>query len=71
MNPIELILNQMLKSPQVQQNPMTANVIELYKRGDTEGLKKMAENVCSAKGYTVEQVQEKLKKDIQNRYPQR
>ena len=39
MNPAQLLLNQMMNSPQVQNNPMAKNAMQMYQSGDTGGLK--------------------------------
>ena len=46
MNPMQVILNQMVNSPQVQNNPMAKNAMQMYQNGDSNGLKSMAENLC-------------------------
>lgn len=71
MNPVEMILNQMVNSPQIKQNPMAQNVLNMYKNGDSDGLKKMAENLCSAKGYTVDQVSSRMQQEIMGRLQRR
>ena len=40
MNPMQLMLNKMINSPQVQQNPMAKNSLNMLQNGDSEGLKK-------------------------------
>ena len=40
MNPMQLMLNKMINSPQVQQNPMAKNAVNMLQNGDSEGLKK-------------------------------
>ena len=35
MNPAQLLLNQMMNSPQVQNNPMAKNAMQMYQSGDT------------------------------------
>ena len=43
MNPAQLLLNQMMNSPQVQNNPMAKNAMQMYQSGDTGGLKTMVD----------------------------
>ena len=40
MNPMQLMLNKMINSPQVQQNPMAKNAVNMLQNGDSDGLKK-------------------------------
>ena len=50
MNPAQLLLNQMMNSPLVQNNPMAKNAMQMYQSVDTGGLKTMAENHCKERG---------------------
>ena len=60
MNPAQLLLNQMMNSPQVQNNPMAKNAMQMYQSGDTGGLKTMAENLCKERGITVDEAKQKV-----------
>lgn len=60
MNPVEAVLNQMMNMPQVKNNPMAKNAIQMYKSGDTKGLKAMAENLCSERGISTEEARQKV-----------
>lgn len=64
MNPMQAILNQMVNSPQVQNNPMAKNAMQMYQNGDTNGLKSMAENLCKERGITVDEA----KKNVMNMF---
>lgn len=56
MNPQEFMQNVMANS-QVMQNPMVKNTVDMFQRGDTAGLKQMAENLCKEKGTTPQAIQ--------------
>jgi hypothetical protein len=60
MNPAQLLLNQMMNSPQVQNNPMAKNAMQMYQSGDTVGLKTMAENLCKEREITVDEAKQKV-----------
>lgn len=60
MNAIQAILNQMINSPQVQNNPMAKNAMQMYQNGDTNGLKSMAENLCKERGITIDEAKQKI-----------
>lgn len=60
MNPMQAILNQMVNSPQVQNNPMAKNAMQMYQNGDSNGLKSMAENLCKERGITVDEAKQKV-----------
>lgn len=55
---MQRMLSQMMKSPQVQNNPMARNAMEMYQSGDTQGLKSMAENLCKERGITTDQAKQ-------------
>lgn len=60
MNPMQAILNQMVNFPQVQNNPMAKNAMQMYQNGDRNGLKSMAENLCKERGITVDEAKQKV-----------
>ena len=69
-NPIQLIqamknpqafMQQMMNNSQIMQNPMVRNALEMYKNGDSQGLKSMAENLCKERGTTLQQIQDMIK----------
>lgn len=60
MNPIQLMLNKMINSPQVQQNPMAKNAVNMLQNGDSDGLKKMAENLCRERGITTNEAKQTI-----------
>lgn len=72
MNPVDIIrlmksgnpqqaLSQMISNnPQITNNPMAKNAIEMYQNGNTQGLKTMAENLCKEKGITTEQAKQQI-----------
>lgn len=60
MSPMQMIINKMMSSPQMQNNPMAKNALEMYRNGDTKGLQNMAENLCRENGTTTEDVKNKI-----------
>lgn len=70
-NPIQLM--QMLQNPQafmrnimsnnqVMQNPIINNAMQMYQKGDTAGLNKLAENMCKENGTSIEQMKNQIMK---------
>ena len=59
-NPQQFMQNVMGNS-QIMSNPMAKNAIEMYQKGDTDGLKKMAENLCREKGMNPDDVMKQIK----------
>lgn len=48
-NPQQFI-QQMMGNSQAMQNPMIANAIEMYQKGDKDGVNQLAQNLCKEKG---------------------
>lgn len=46
----QMFLNNAMKNSQIMQNPIAKNAIEMYQKGDTQGLNELAENLCKEKG---------------------
>ena len=73
MNPLQMLgamknpqafIQQMMNNSQIMQNPMAKNAMEMYQKGDTQGLQAMAENLAKERGTTPQQVQEIIKKQF-------
>ena len=73
MNPLQMLgamknpqafIQQMMNNSQVMRNPIAKNAMEMYQKGDTQGLQAMAENLCKERGTTPQQVQEMIKKQF-------
>ena len=65
-NPMQLM--QMMKNPQaiLQQamqsgNPIIKNAIEMYQRGDKEGINQLAQNLCKERGTSYDEMVNQLK----------
>ena len=59
---------QMMKNPQaiLQQamqsgNPIIKNAIEMYQRGDKEGINQLAQNLCKERGTSYDEMVNQLK----------
>ena len=62
MNPMYSIKNKIMNDPQIKNNPMAQNAMQMIQSGNTQGLKSMAENMCKERGITVEQAKEEVMK---------
>lgn len=60
----QVFIQQMINNSQIMRNPMAKNAMEMYQKGDTQGLQAMAENLCKERGTTPQQVQEIIKKQF-------
>ena len=61
-------LMQLMKNPQaiLQQamqsgNPIIKNAIEMYQRGDKEGINQLAQNLCKERGTSYDEMVNQLK----------
>lgn len=59
----QVFLQQMMNSPQVRNNPIIQNVIELRNKQDIQGLTEMAKNVCKEKGIDFDNLYNQLKQN--------
>ena len=62
-NPQEFMKN-IMNNSDIMSNPIAKNALEMYQKGDTQGLQAMAENLCKERGTTPQQVQEMIKKQF-------
>jgi len=62
MNPMNIIKNKIMNDPQIKNNPIAQNAMQMIQSGNTQGLKSMAENMCKERGITVEQAKEEVMK---------
>lgn len=53
----QAFMQNIMSNNQLMQNPMARNAVEMYRKGDTTGLKNMAENLCRERGTTPQEVQ--------------
>lgn len=52
---LNFLVNQIINSPQMQRNPIMSNAMQMYRNGDTQGLKTLCENVCKERGLDLNQ----------------
>ena len=69
MNPFQILgamknpqafIQQMMNNSQVMQNPIMQNAMEMYQKGDTQGLQTMAENLAKERGTTVNDMKSQI-----------
>lgn len=49
-----VILSELMKNPQIANNPRVKEVMRLRESGDTKGLEKLGTNICSQNGVSYE-----------------
>ena len=66
-NPMQIL--QALQNPQkflqnspMMQNPIMKNAIEMYQKGDKDGINNLADNLCKERGINREQFESELRK---------
>lgn len=57
----QAFLQQAMNNSKIMQNPLTKNALEMYQRGDKDGINKMAENLCKERGLNPEEVINQIK----------
>ena len=56
----QAFIQQMMNNSQIMQNPMAKNAMEMYQKGDTQGLQAMAENLAKERGTTVNDMKSQI-----------
>ena len=56
----QAFIQQMINNSQIMQNPMAKNAMEMYQKGDTQGLQTMAENLAKERGTTVDDMKSQI-----------
>ena len=69
MNPFQMLgamknpqafIQQMMNNSQIMQNPIIQNAMQMYQKGDTQGLQAMAENRAKERGTTVDDMKSQI-----------
>ena len=46
----QAFMQQAMNNNQLMQNPISKNAIEMYQRGDVDGINQLADNLCKERG---------------------
>ena len=57
-------MQQAMNNSQLMQNPISRNAIEMYQKGDKQGLNQLAQNLCKEKGTTLEEMTKQIKSQM-------
>lgn len=60
MNP-NFIIQQMMKNPNLANNQLAKNALQMYQNGDKNGLNEMMNNLCRERGVTRENVEKQIR----------
>lgn len=58
-NPQEFMQN-IMNNNEIMKNPIAKNAMEMYQKGDTQGLQAMAENLAKERGTTVDDMKSQI-----------
>lgn len=65
-NPMQMILNQMMNSPMAQQNVALKGAIEKYNSGDNQGAIDVVKSTLQSKNVNIEQMQQQTMNFVNN-----
>ena len=57
-------MQQAMNNSQLMQNPIGRNAIEMYQKGDKQGLNELAQNLCKEKGTSLEEMTKQIKSQM-------
>ena len=60
----QAFLQQAMGNSQIMQNPISKNAIEMYQKGDKQGLNELAQNLCREKGTSYEKMTKQIMSQI-------
>lgn len=61
MNNLPPIVQQMLASNRMINNPMIQNALQMYQKGDMNGINQLAQNLCREKGVDMNEAIRQIK----------
>ena len=60
----QAFLQQAMSNSQLMQNPISRNAIEMYQKGDKQGLNELADNLCKERGINRSDFEKQIKSQI-------
>lgn len=60
----QAFMQNMMNNSQAMQNPILNNAMQMYQKGDMDGLNKLAENMCKENGTSMEQMKNQIMKQF-------
>lgn len=60
----QAFLQQAMNNSQFMQNPISRNALEMYQKGDKQGLNELADNLCKEKGINRQDFEKQIKSQI-------
>lgn len=59
-NPQQFLQN-VMKNSQAMQNPIFKNALDMYQRGDKDGINQLADNLCKERGINRQELEQQIK----------
>lgn len=60
----QAFLQQAMGNSQFMQNPISKNALEMYQKGDRQGLNELADNLCKEKGINRQDFEKQIRSQI-------
>ena len=60
----QLFIQQAMNNSQIMQNPISRNALEMYQKGDKQGLNELADNLCKEKGINRQDFEKQIRSQI-------
>ena len=60
----QAFLQQAMNNSQLMGNPISKNALEMYQKGDRQGLNELADNLCKEKGINRSDFERQIKSQI-------
>lgn len=60
----QVFLQQAMNNSQFMQNPISRNALEMYQKGDKQGLNELADNLCKEKGINRQDFEKQIMSQI-------
>ena len=57
----QAFMQQIMNNSQFMQNPISRNALEMYRKGDKQGLNELADNLCKEKGINRQDFEKQIK----------
>lgn len=57
----QAFLQQTMNNSNIMSNPIAKNALEMYQKGDKQGLNELAQNLCKEKGTTMEEMTKQIR----------
>ena len=57
----QAFMQQAMNNSQLMQNPISRNALEMYQKGDKQGLNELADNLCREKGINRQDFEKQIR----------